>query len=186
MSHQTPMVRPAVKKEVVVFVRIIATPPGEAPEAVRRAWVGLELPLAAGETGPLGKATVGVLSGRTFWRRFWKVLTFQWNLQYGYVIDSRRALFLLADKDPRAARWWRENVPGSWESGRKFVFAAEACEEVIDGGPGRPIDRSRTPSKDFFPACPPDVTRNPDHEPPDPGIQERPKPRPGERSRGSH
>src|SRR5258708_2466637 len=44
--------RAARRKEVVVFVRIIATPTGEPPEEVRRAWIGLELPLAAGETGP--------------------------------------------------------------------------------------------------------------------------------------
>ena len=29
----------AHEKEVIVFVRIIATPPGEAPEEVRQAWL---------------------------------------------------------------------------------------------------------------------------------------------------
>ncbi|HEY7315037.1 MAG TPA: hypothetical protein VH643_37170 [Gemmataceae bacterium] len=46
-----------------MFVRIIATPPGEAPEEIRQAWLGLELPLAAGETGPHNVPTGGVLSG---------------------------------------------------------------------------------------------------------------------------
>ena len=31
-------------------IRIIAVPPGEAPEEIRRAWVGLVLPLAFGES----------------------------------------------------------------------------------------------------------------------------------------
>lgn len=35
-----------------VRIRIVRTPNGEAPESVRRAWVGLELPLAGGQTDP--------------------------------------------------------------------------------------------------------------------------------------
>ena len=32
----------------VANIRIIACPPGEAPQAVREAWIGLELPLPLG------------------------------------------------------------------------------------------------------------------------------------------
>jgi hypothetical protein len=48
---------------MVIFIRIIATPSGEASEEVRRAWIGLELPLAAGETGPRTVSIGGVLTG---------------------------------------------------------------------------------------------------------------------------
>src|SRR5947199_83534 len=44
-------------------IRIIDVPPGEAPEWVRRAWVGLVLPLAPGEYGPRVLAAAGVLTG---------------------------------------------------------------------------------------------------------------------------
>src|SRR5262245_16725666 len=39
-------------RKKAVQIRITATPPGEAPEHVRSAWVGLEVPLYPGETGP--------------------------------------------------------------------------------------------------------------------------------------
>ena len=69
-----------------MFVRIIATPPGEAPEEVRRAWVGLELPLAAGETGPHTTPVGGVLTGaHTFLGRLFKLLT--GRRQYARLCD---------------------------------------------------------------------------------------------------
>ena len=45
------------------FIRIVRTPPGEAPLWVREKWVGLELPLASGDYGPRHAYTSGVLSG---------------------------------------------------------------------------------------------------------------------------
>src|SRR5262249_39552999 len=47
-----------------VRIRIIATPPGEAPEEVRRAWVGVELPLARGAAEPRHWNVVGAVSNR--------------------------------------------------------------------------------------------------------------------------
>jgi hypothetical protein len=46
----------------VAYVRIVRTPPGEAPEEIRRAWVGVELPLRRHETNPQCHPTEGVLS----------------------------------------------------------------------------------------------------------------------------
>jgi hypothetical protein len=160
-----------------VFVRIIATPPGEAPEEVRRAWVGLHLPLAAGETGPRTRPVGGVLTGaRTFLGKLFKLLTGRRRYQYGYVIDAPQALVLLADKAPWAARWWREHAPHCWEPGHRFLFAAEVCAEVaaqaIHQFPPLPRDQA----EGFFPAPPREVTRDPDprtsvrtEEPPLPG-----------------
>jgi hypothetical protein len=48
------------------FIRIIAVPPGEAPEAVRAAWMGCVLPLPAGTDRPEQSNTLkGVTSGKT-------------------------------------------------------------------------------------------------------------------------
>jgi hypothetical protein len=128
-----------------VFIRIIATPPGEPPEEVRRAWVGLELPLAAGETGPRTVPTGSVLSGpRTFVGTLLAQLTGRSRQERGYVIDARQALALLAAKAPWAAQWWRERAPHCWQAGRRFLFAAQVCVEVGDGPTDEPPARARS------------------------------------------
>jgi hypothetical protein len=145
-----------------VFIRIIATPPGEAPEEVRRAWIGLDLPLAAGETGPRTVPVGGVLTGpRTFLGKLFKLLAGRRQYSYGYVIDAPQALVLLAEKAPWAAQWWRECAPHCWQPGSKFVFAAEACAAVGPGATGWPPALARTPSERFFPAPAREVTHNP-------------------------
>ncbi len=45
------------------YIRIVATPPSEAPLWLRGRWVGRELPLADGGRGPWGAYTSGALSG---------------------------------------------------------------------------------------------------------------------------
>jgi hypothetical protein len=151
-------------REVVVFIRIIAMPPGEAPEEVRRAWIGLDLPLAAGETGPRVIANQGVLSGaRTFLAILRARLAGRTRLEYGYVIDGQQALVLLAEKAPWAAQWWRECAPHTWNPGYKFVFSAEICAEIADDQVGPPPDPAEPEarSEGFFPAGAVEVTRNP-------------------------
>jgi hypothetical protein len=149
-----------------VLVRIIATPPGEAPEEVRRGWVGLELPLAAGEAGPREVPTSGVLSGpRTFLGRLLARLARQTRQEYGYVIDAPQALFLLAGKAPRAAQWWRAFAPHCWRPGYKFVFRAEVCAKVRNSGPGEPpAAPARAGPEEFFPVGPAEVTQGPTRE----------------------
>jgi hypothetical protein len=146
--------------EVVVFVRVVATPPGEAPEEVRREWVGLDLPLAGGEIGARRVRTGGVLTGpRTFLAKLVAALTGRTGHSYGYVIDAPQALVLLAEKSPRAARWWRDYAPHCWQPGSKFVFAEECCVEIDRSEVGRPADEGQVASEDFYPAAPPEVTR---------------------------
>jgi hypothetical protein len=99
-------------------IRIIAPPPGEAPEYVRRAWVGLELALAPGEAQPRPLATFGVLSGRGE------------ETTFGYAVPGPTAVALLTHHDREAAQWWRENAPHVLDARFLFVFAAECCEKV--------------------------------------------------------
>jgi len=145
-----------------VFIRIVATPPGEAPEEVRQAWVGLELPLAAGETGPRVVPTSGVLSGpRTLLGKLVALLTGQAKQSWGYVIDAPQALTLLAEAAPWAARWWREHVPHAWEPGYRFLFSAAVCAEE-GGATGRSSARARGPAGAYFPSAHKDGTTPPD------------------------
>jgi hypothetical protein len=111
-------------------IRITDIPPGEAPESVRKGWVGLVLPLARGETGPRRLLTSGVLTGpRSRFARLWHLVTGRLSYVEGYVVDAPRALSILSDHVPEAAEWWERNTPYLQE-GRKFMFHAEVCEEI--------------------------------------------------------
>jgi hypothetical protein len=163
-----------------MFIRIIATPPGEAPEEVRREWIGLDLPLVAGETGPRTVPVGGVLTGaRTPLAILVKLLTGQRQYQHGYVIDAPQALVLLADKAPWAAQWWRDCAPHCWEPGRKFLFPAEVCAPVAGGAIGRPSAPARTSSEEIFAAGRAEVTAHPGHKSPSEQVQKSSQPDPG-------
>ena len=112
-----------------MHVRIISIPPGEAPEHVRAAWIGLTLPLAV--SGAHDTETVGVLSGpktRLGW--FFARLFGRTQQERGYLVDAHRAVELLAHHAPDAARWWRESAASAVRPGQYFHFAAEVCQEV--------------------------------------------------------
>jgi hypothetical protein len=98
-------------------IRIIATPPGDAAESIRRAWVGVELPLIAGEQQPQSLSVVGVLSGAA-------------GSTVGYAVDGQTAVNLLASHDPNAADWWRENAPHVLAAGYQLIFPADVCEPI--------------------------------------------------------
>jgi hypothetical protein len=101
-----------------VRVCIVDVPPGEAPDYIRRAWVGLELPLAPGQTGPVALATMGVVSGR------------QDGVMVGYVVLGSEAVKLLAARDPDTALWWRTHAPHVLARGYLFAFPTEVCDRV--------------------------------------------------------
>jgi hypothetical protein len=164
-----------------VFIRIVAVPPGEAPEEVRRAWVGLVLPLAAGEFVPRRVRGAGVLTGpRSVLGWLLARLTGRSRYFYGYVVHAAQAVALLSEQAPGAAQWWRECAPHACRPGRCFLFAAEVCERLADrpsGPPPAPLPSlNRTPSDEFYPGGPSDVTRNPVQRRPGGPITERPRP----------
>src|SRR5262249_14111542 len=107
----------------VTRLRIVRIPPGEPPEWVRCAWVGLELPLAPGEIKARRVTSVGVLSGEGP------------ELGTGYLVDGGKAVARLAAHAPPAAAWWRENARHVVSSGYQLFFPAEVCEKVTDGAP---------------------------------------------------
>ena len=110
-------------------VRIISTPPGEAPENVRKAWVGLVLPLAV--SGAQTRHTVGVLTRpKSFLGLLLALLFGKTERQRGYIVDAYRAVEILARNAPEAAKWWRENAAASIRPGKRFLFSAEACQEL--------------------------------------------------------
>jgi len=113
-------------------IRIINTPAGEAPEAIRQAWVGLVLPLAEGRFGHRNKWLVsGVLSGPKNWiMSILSLLRGRYETHDGYAVDANTAIKLLADSNSAAAQWWYENTPHLLKPNRRLIFEAGACEEL--------------------------------------------------------
>ena len=94
-------------------IRIIDTPPGQAPEWVRNEWVDLELPVA--EDSPEEAIQLGVRLGKPE------------NLD-GYPVRTLDALNILNRKSPPAANWWRGNIVP--ETMPWLVFRRDVCELV--------------------------------------------------------
>jgi len=114
-----------------MHIRIIATPPGEAPLAVREAWVGMRLPLADPKGDARSVRSVGVLSGpKSFFARLMALLLGRTNQVHGYRVPGPAALAALALKDASAAQWWRDHAPQFLQPRSQFVFHAEVCEIV--------------------------------------------------------
>ena len=101
-------------------IRIIKIPEGEAPEGIRAAWVGLSLPVTS---GLVNCQCVGVLTGRPtrrtgLWRRWLDIPP----TERGYIVEAIAAVDVLAESNPTAAAWWRENTPDLFRAGGYFFF----------------------------------------------------------------
>ena len=116
--------------EVPMKIRIINTPPGEAPEDIRKAWVGLVLPLP--RFRPRRETwTSGVLSGpRSHLGFLGAVLSGRLRRQVVYSVIGQVAIDALATHSPHAASWWRQNAAHVLRRGWRLGFPAEVCEEV--------------------------------------------------------
>ena len=105
----------------VTYLRIIRTPPGEAPEHIRQAWVGAKLPLRRWEKEPDRHLTVGAVSKRGP------------EMAMGYGVDGRAAVKALASHAPDAAAWWRKHAPHVIAPGYRLWFPCDVCECVAGG-----------------------------------------------------
>lgn len=108
-------------------LRISRTPTGAAPEHVRRAWVGLELPLReAGEFFGLS-----VLEGRgpsSQVEAWWWIFTGRAKRSRGYSVAVLNALAVLEAARPLEAAWWRQNAPHLCLPFENFA----SCGEVVE------------------------------------------------------
>jgi len=100
----------------VAYVRVVEAPPGEAPEAIRRAWVGVKLPLRLWQARAGTHRTEGVLSGRAR------------ESGQGYAVNGRAAVEALAVHSPEAAAWWRTNAPHVLAQGYRLWFPSDVGE----------------------------------------------------------
>ena len=96
-------------------IMIASTPSGQAPEWVRQAWVGLELPIV--ETSAGGMIT-GALGGSP-----------DSSNADGYHVDIPTALAILGQHNPQAAKWWEESSILQL-CGEHFIFGKRFCELI--------------------------------------------------------
>ncbi|MFT3881267.1 MAG: hypothetical protein QM703_16580 [Gemmatales bacterium] len=94
-------------------MRIIARPPGDAPEWVRDGWIGLVLPMAV---DPLPEAASAKAKSKEVIR---------------FAVYAHEAMAILAAALPQAAEWWKQKYPAAFTSKTLiFDFAREVCELV--------------------------------------------------------
>lgn len=114
-------------------IRIKSTPPGEAPEHVRQAWIGLVLPIPARYATSRKAPMAGVLSGpQTIISTILALFRGQISFVPGYVVAADTAIEILSRHSPDAASWWRQNAARAIAPGKHFVFAKDVCEEIQD------------------------------------------------------
>jgi hypothetical protein len=110
-------------------VRIVRRPDGEAPEWVRDAWIGLELPLACPE--PITTRGFGAVTGpRNAVSELVQSLLGRWKPVSGYIVPAFEAVELLSRQSPEAAAWWRCQAKFLVSEGRTLLFDTPACERV--------------------------------------------------------
>ena len=100
----------------LALIEIIATPPGEAPEWVRTAWVGLRLIMYLPGSGAVSR---GTLSGPPH----------PDNIG-GYSVRTTEAIETLREVNPTAAAWWDDNIEPAnmpW-----LTFGKQFCEVMAD------------------------------------------------------
>ena len=123
---------------LMASVRIIGMPLGEAPQDVRRAWIGLVLPLAPGRLQKRAtRPAFGVLSGpQSIVAEMIGLLLGKHVRVTGYAVSSKTALEILSKSAPEATAWWDKNAPRFRRPNQYFLFNAEACQEVDDDPSG--------------------------------------------------
>jgi hypothetical protein len=98
-------------------IRIVKTPSGEASEWVRKAWVGLKIPIFGNQNLPtVSTSHVGVLSRK-------KQQSFM-----VYRVLAIEAFELLMNLE--AEEWWYDNCPHLFEEGMLLTFKEDVCELV--------------------------------------------------------
>jgi len=96
-------------------IKIIKIPQGEAPEEIRREWVGIFLPCEP-ILGFSNSTQFGAVTGR------------KKQNSYSFHVPQIEAIEALEKKSPGAAKWWREHhYP---QPNMNFVFDEDEAEII--------------------------------------------------------
>jgi hypothetical protein len=116
-------------------IRIIDVPPGEAPLEIRRAWIGIELPVAGGATSSETASVVGVLTGpSSVFGTLLQAIRGRVGKASGYPVEADAAFEALGRHAPDALEWWRVNTPHLFGQRRCLLFHAHVCEPAFQAG----------------------------------------------------
>lgn len=94
-----------------MLIRIISTPPGGAPDYIRKQWIGLSLP-ATRTNVQLGDVLTRLPVNRIG----------------GFAVRWGDAMAALGKARPGAEQWWRTNVLAFLE----LIFTPDCCEILED------------------------------------------------------
>ncbi|HEY1065099.1 MAG TPA: hypothetical protein VGE52_03285 [Pirellulales bacterium] len=102
----------------VVNIQVFAPPPGQAPLEIRRAWVGVVMPISTAPNAEPPEPVVGKISGQLL------------DVEPGYAVDAPVAIERLAAVAPEAAEWWRKHARRLIAPGRRLFFPADVARMV--------------------------------------------------------
>lgn len=112
-------------------IEIIAMPPGEAPEEIRKSWIGVVIPLPLDAQTERERTGYGVLTGPHLWfMAFFPFLYRSREKLRGFSVGGVDAITALAKKDKRAAEWWTKNTPHLVKNHWRLIFPTDACRIV--------------------------------------------------------
>jgi hypothetical protein len=114
---------------MAAFLRILRTPLGAAPEHVRRAWIGLEIPIIV-EKEFVVQSVLDTELPKSRLQLWWWKLTGRLARRRGFAVYVNDALSALERERPLEASWWRQNAPHLCMPGQVFIFDAECGERV--------------------------------------------------------
>jgi hypothetical protein len=103
------------------WIRIVAIPDGDAPDHIRRAWVGLELPCLPYLEYPEEGSEHQLISKATVDDRQFTLLA---------IVPQQWAIMVLMQEDPKTGDWWVGQ--GYPHGGEVFTFA-EGEFDIISG-----------------------------------------------------
>ena len=100
-------------------IRIISTPPGQAPEEIREDWVEIEIPLPT-KLSDEDLHSIGVLGGEPDQK------------DDAYFVETNVAITALAEANRAAVYWWIEwrNHTSVGRSSKFLGFSKSVCELV--------------------------------------------------------
>jgi len=100
-------------------IRIVSIPGGQAPEEIRRAWVGVKIPVDESVEQPSIQDTGGVIArgDQPVPKRVFTV----------FALDAFGAL---KEHDAEAWGWWNCNAQQFFCEGRHLLFDESACELI--------------------------------------------------------
>ncbi len=117
-----------------MIIEIVQASTGDSPQWIRDAWVGMRLPTT--QDRPVSMPTVSVQSGpSSLLGQLWHLRRGKTERRYGFVVNAKEAIGLLALENEDAARWWIETKPGALNPAQVLMFDATCCRPIDPEAP---------------------------------------------------